>query len=190
MKNSKPTITFVTGNKHKINSAKKIFADYPINLVFKNIETPEIQSMDVSEVAKHSAKYAAKKLNVPVIVSDCGYYLEALGGFPGPFARYFQESLSSEDILKLVQGKSRNIIVKECLAYAVPGQEPIIFPSEVGAVIAKKPEGKGLSVDRLLQYKGFDKPQAACDYNKILDFWDKHFTNYRDFAEYLLKKAG
>ena len=74
--------------------------------------------------SKYSAEYARDKLNIAVIKSDVGYYIEELGGFPGPFLRYANEMLESEDILKMMEGKeNRKILLKECLTFASPGYE-------------------------------------------------------------------
>lgn len=63
-------ITFVTGNIGKWEIGRDIFAKYGLELAQAKIETPEIQSLDVTEVATYSAQYAAQKLNTPVIKSD------------------------------------------------------------------------------------------------------------------------
>ena len=185
------TVTFVTGNKDKWNSAKKALEKYPIELLQQQLETPEIQSMDVGEIAGYSASYAAKELGVPVIKTDCGYYITALNGFPGPFVKYFNQSLTAEDILQLMKNNPiREVIVRECLAYAAPNQEPALFFSKDKATLAHKAVGNAHGnspLDRLLIYEGFSKPQAACDYDKILEHWSKHFTHYHDFAKLLCK---
>ena len=57
-----------------------------------------------------------EKLERPVIKSDVGYFIEALNGFPGPFLRYINDYLTSEEILKLMEDKeNRTILLKECL---------------------------------------------------------------------------
>ena len=99
-------ITLVTGNLGKWKITKDIFDKYNINLLHEKINTPEIQSNDVVEVSKYSALYAAKKLNKQVIKSDVGYYIEELGGFPGPFLKYINDMLTSEDILNMMKTKN------------------------------------------------------------------------------------
>ena len=180
------TVTFVTGNKEKWDSAKKALENYPIELLQEKFETPEIQSRDVCEIAGYSAHYAAKNLGVPVIKTDCGYYITALNGFPGPFVKYFNQALTSEDILQLMKNKpNREIVVRECLAYAKPNRKPVLFFSEVKSHLAEKAEGEGSPIDKLIIYEGFNKPQAACDYDKIVEYWGKHLTHHHDFARYL-----
>jgi len=182
----KKAIIFLTGNQDKINSAREVFKDYPeFVLNTQKIDVPEIQSMDVREVAECFVKYACKKLNAPVFKVDCGYYFEGLNGFPGALVKYFDKNISSEDLVALLNGKSKKVTIRECLSYCEPGDIPISFTAELEATIAVKPEGKGGAIDKLIVYEGFDKPQAACDYDKIVAYWNEKLTHYRDFANYL-----
>lgn len=182
-------LTYITGNQDKINSAKEVFSRYPnIELVNQKIETPEIQSLDVKEVAEYSAKYAASKLNTPIMKMDCGYYLEALGGFPGPLVKYFQNAISSEDLLKLIEGKSRKVIVRECLSYCEPNKEPVSFVAEIEATMSPTPMGSGSVFDKLIVYDGFDLPQSACDYDRIVTYWNDHLDHYKRLADWLSKQ--
>ena len=95
------TIVFVTGNPYKFEVAQKSFENSDINIVQQEIETPEIQSTDVKEIASYSAKWAAEKLGKPVVLTDAGYYIKTLNGFPGPFIKYINKWLTAEDVLKL-----------------------------------------------------------------------------------------
>ncbi len=188
---NKIKITFLTGNKHKVASAKRVFDKYPqIELNVLKTQTVEIQSMNVEEVAKYTVWEAANRLKIPVFKMDSGYYFTGLNGFPGAFIKYFTQSLTSEDILRLLQGKSREVIVKESLAYCEPGKDPIAFAAQIIAKIGTKPMGQGSSIDKLIIYKGFDKPQAVCNYNKIVDYWNKHLDHYEKFAKWLVGEKG
>ena len=78
-------ITYVTGNWSKIMSAKNILEPLGIEVDNVKMETTEIQADTVEEVAMHSAKEASDKLKCAVLKNDTGLYVEALGGFPGPY---------------------------------------------------------------------------------------------------------
>ncbi|MBU5225066.1 hypothetical protein KQI36_00110 [Clostridium senegalense] len=81
-------IIYVTGNNLKFEIAKKVFEGSNINLIQKKLDTPEIQSFNVCDVATYSAKWASEKLNSSVIVTDAGFYVNSLRGFPGPYIKY------------------------------------------------------------------------------------------------------
>lgn len=128
----------ITGNLGKWKIANDIFKKYNVELLHVNMDTPEIQSYDVEEVSRYSAEYASSKLNCDVIKSDVGYYIEELNGFPGPFLRYVNSYLTSEQVLKLMEGiENRTIILKECLTFATPDGQVKQFVNLEKATIAK-----------------------------------------------------
>lgn len=57
------------------------------------IETPEIQADDVTEVSKFSAKWAAERLNKPVLKNDSGLFVNALNGFPGVYTHFVDDNM-------------------------------------------------------------------------------------------------
>ena len=71
------TITYVTGNWAKIASAKQALEPLDVQVDNVKLETPEIQSDDVVDVAKFSAKWAANELNKPVIKNDTGFFVKS-----------------------------------------------------------------------------------------------------------------
>lgn len=76
------TLTFVTGNKEKLNIARAALEGTGINIINKKINCPEIQLDDTEKIAKYSAKYASDVLQTDVVKLDSGLFIEALGGFP------------------------------------------------------------------------------------------------------------
>ncbi|MFI3156200.1 MAG: non-canonical purine NTP pyrophosphatase, partial [Methylococcaceae bacterium] len=86
------TLYFITGNDYKLSIAQKAIAATPaIILERRKIECPEIQSHSNDDVAIFSARYAADFLQLPVVVSDAGFTIDALNGFPGPFIKYIND---------------------------------------------------------------------------------------------------
>ena len=113
------TITYVTGNWAKIESAKHALE--PLGFEVDNIkmETPEIQAEDVIEVSKYSAKWAAEKLNKPVLKNDSGLFVNALKGFPGVYTHYADDTIGEDGLLKLMDGlEDRTAILKNLLHIA------------------------------------------------------------------------
>ncbi len=182
-------ITFLTGNKDKINSAKRVFEKFPqVDIKFQKVETIEIQSMDVQEVAEFAVKEAVNRLNKSVFKVDTGYYFDGLNGYPGALVKFFDKYLTSEDILALLEGKSRNVCVRECLSFCEVGKEPISFVVDLNAKILNSPEGEGGSIDRIIQYEGFEHSQAASNYSDIVEYWSNKPNPYEQLAKYLVSK--
>lgn len=180
------SVTMVTGNLGKWKVASDIFKNYNVDLYHEKMDTPEIQSYDVEDVSKYSALYAASKLNQPVIKSDVGYYIGALNGFPGPFLRYVNTYLTSEEVLKLMEDKSdRSIILKECLTFATPNGEIKQFVSEEKATIAKQALGEGKTFDRIVIFDGDKLPKSMNSDEKNYQHFEKTLVIYHEMARYL-----
>lgn len=187
------TISFVTGNKHKLQVAQEVLGKRGIEVVQEKLETPEIQSTDVVEISSFSAKWAADKLGKPVVLTDAGYYIEALNGFPGPFIKYINKWLTSEDLLRLMDGKeNRKVVVKVCLAYCEPGKEPVTFTGEIKAEIAKKAvkivNGWATPINEIFIPEGYDKVESEIPREEMIKFWAKGEGYWGKLADYLEKR--
>jgi|SRR3989344_3367889 len=184
------SLIFVTGNQHKFEVARSSLNSIGYEVVQEKLETPEIQSMDVVEIAAYSAKWAADKLGTPAAIMDAGYYIEALNGFPGPFIKFINKWLSSEDILRMMAGKTnRNIAMKFCLAYCEPRKIPVTFLSEVHGTIAQEAFSSDklgvTSIDEILIPDGFDKTDSQIPRGEMVKFWSKAESYWKELAEYL-----
>jgi XTP/dITP diphosphohydrolase len=183
------TITYVTGNWAKIASAKKVLN--PLGFEIDNIkmETPEIQEDDVSEVAKYSAKWAAEKINKPVLKNDSGLYIESLKGFPGTYTHYVDDTLGADGILKLMEGiENRQCYFKEALAYCEPGKEPIVFEGFTKGKISLSQQGDyGWTYDKIFIPEGEEKTMGCFPDDERWDFWD--LDAYKKLAEYVEKNT-
>lgn len=166
-------INYVTGNEEKFHIALKAFQDTGIELIQRKIHTPEIQHTEVSEIAKFSARYAWKQLKEPVIVNDAGFYFTGLNGFPGPFIKYINQWLKTEDILKLLEGKSdRGIIVKDCLAYCSAEGIVKVFENERRGTVAESVRNyEGTMVEQLMIPENMSLTLSELSYEEQVEFW-------------------
>ena len=181
-------ITYVTNNWAKIESAKKALIPLGFEIDNVKIETPEIQADDVTEVAKYSAKWAAEKLNKPVLKNDSGLFVNALKGFPGVYTHYASDTISEEGLLKLMEGiEDRSAYFKEAIAYCEPGKEPIVFEGYTKGTISKAKSGTyGWSWDFVFIPEGETKTLACFPDEERWNFWSQ--DTYKDLANYLENK--
>lgn len=132
-------IYFVTSNKGKHAEARAIFGD----LVQKNIGYTEIQADTLEEVAAYGIKEVASRLDGPVMIEDAGLFVDALKGFPGVYSAYVQKTIGNSGILRLMERvEKRSAYFKSVVAYAEPGQEPVMFKGEVHGKIGFEERGK------------------------------------------------
>lgn len=179
------TITYVTGNWAKVESAKHALE--PLGFEIDNIkmETPEIQAEDVVEVSKYSAKWACEKLNKPVLKNDSGLFVNALNGFPGVYTHYIEDTIGEDGLLKLMDGiDNRRAYFKESIAYCEPGSEPVVFEGITKGMIDVKKSGTfGWSWDFIFIPDGEEKTLGCFADEERWEFWSQ--DAYKKLAEYL-----
>ncbi|MEM3622374.1 MAG: XTP/dITP diphosphatase [Candidatus Bathyarchaeia archaeon] len=133
-------IFFATNNINKFNEARRVLAEYKIAVGMVRVKTFEIQSESLEEIAKASAIDAFKNFNLPLITEDAGLFIEALNGFPGPYAAYVYKVIGNNGILKLMENvKNRRAKFQSAIAYCSSKSEPpLCFKGEVAGVITKE----------------------------------------------------
>lgn len=178
-------ITYVTGNWAKIESAKAILEPLGIKVNHIKMDTTEIQTDDVEDVAKYSAKEASEKLKCSVLKNDTGIFIEGLKGFPGPYTHYVDDTLGEDAILKLMEGvENRRAYFKESLAYCEYGKEPIVFNAITYGTIAKEKSGTyGWCWDFIFIPDGVDKTLGNYPDEERWLMWSQ--DGYKKLAEYL-----
>lgn len=182
-------IVFVTGNQKKWQIAQEILTKYNITLEQKKIETPEIQSTSVQEIAEYSAKFAAETLGLPIIKTDVGYYFDNFENFPGPFIKFVNGWFSPNELLGLVNSrKSSKIIIRECLVYGTPDGFVKSFIGETFAKFSKSPEGEGSAIDKIIIREGMDRTQGLTSQEELLDYWAKNLTHFHEMGEFIQKQ--
>jgi len=119
---------------------------------------PEIQG-ELDEVARYGARYAAKRLDKPVIVEDAGLFIRDLGWFPGTYSAYVQSTLKNRGILKLMEDvQDRYAEFRSVVGFATPKAEPEIFLGVVEGKIIHEERGEyGFAYDPIFVPNGYDK---------------------------------
>ena len=150
------TIIFVTGNEHKIREAEAILSPLGIILEQNDCGYPELQEDELESIAAFGAEWAATMLNREVMVDDSGLFIEALGGFPGPYSAYVFDRLGNERILKLMENEVNRKATFRCvIGYCCPGAKAQVFTGEVDGEIARESRGNaGFGYDPVFEVDG------------------------------------
>lgn len=181
-------ITFITGNKEKIAIANAYLSKIGITVKAQKIDCPEIQDDDNETIAMESAKYASTFIKGDIVKIDTGFYIETLGGFPGPYAEYVERKLDAQDILKMMNGKeNRKAYYKEVLSYCEYEKEPINFITYTYGTISDEISGtKGYNFDRIFICEGDNKTIA--NYEQEIRAEKYSHENWKKLIEYLKNK--
>ena len=172
-------LVYLTTNPHKIEEANALLVKkygLKLKMMKPGFDVLEIQAKTCGEVAKFSAKYGADKLGAPVLKSDSGLYIDALGGLPGPYNAYFDKQIGVETFLKMMKDiKNRQARLEHCFAYCEPGKEAVLFTGGGTGKIAYEARGeKGRWHDKFYIPDGEDKTLSelrAIDHAYEAKFW-------------------
>ncbi len=164
------SLIFITSNTEKFNIADTILKTKGISLARKTLQLNEIQSNSLLEIAENSAFEAFHKLKSNVAVTDVGFYITALNGFPGPFVKYINQYLNAENIISLMAGiENREIIIKECLVIVSAQSQKQIYQTEFHGKIALEASScNGSSFEKVFVPDGFKMP--ICEYSSNIQF--------------------
>ena len=177
-------LALVTKNTKKYKSISAILEKHGVQLTQASFETPEIQSREVEEVAEYSAEYAAEVLEHPAIKIDVGFSIASLNGFPGPYIKDINKWLTTEDILKVLEGKSREAKFIDVLAFAEPGSKITTFIAERKGTISAEARGEnGWMIDRIFIPEGQTKTLAEMTDKERQRAWGNSY--WGEFINYL-----
>merc|ERR1719265_2431682 len=77
-----------------------------VDIVNVDLDLEEIQASNVTDVAI---------VKGPVIVEDVGLGMEALGGMPGPFIKFFLDKVGPNGLVSLLAGHENKTATTECV---------------------------------------------------------------------------
>lgn len=147
---SKRAMTLVTSNPQKALEIAQALAPYDISIKHRNVDLPEIKSMDIAVIAADKATKAFNLVHGPVLVDDTGIFFKGYPNFPGAYSRLLFVALGFKGMFRLIK----------------PGQA-----AEFCSVIAFKPDAKTKPIifsgrcrgSLITQLRGKRKPKMPYD---------------------------
>lgn len=155
-------LTFVTGNKKKLEEVKAILGpDFPFALDNAKIDLPELQG-EPEEVSIEKCKLAAEKIQGPVIVEDTSLCFNALGGLPGVYIKWFLDKTGHEGLNNMLMAYEDKSAYAQCIfSYcAAPGETPITFVGRTPGIIVPARGPTDFGWDPVFQPDGFEQTYA------------------------------
>jgi len=138
-------VFFATNNINKFNEARKVLGEYGIAAGMLRVKNLEVQSDSLEEIARASVADAFERCHLPIIVEDAGLFIEALSGFPGPYAAYVYKTIGNDGLLKLMRDiENRKARFQSVITYlSAKTESPICFGGEVAGEIVEEERRKG-----------------------------------------------
>lgn len=161
-------ILFATGNKGKLEEMKPPFQKEDLELKQVDVDVPEIDAMDVEEVARQKVRdsfEAAVEKNLVeedemMIVEDTGFFVESLGGFPGAEAAFFSRTAGVDYLMPMMEGETdRAAYFKTAIAAYMPEQDRV--ETFTGRMTGKVPENKRGESHPHLPYNSYFIPDHS-----------------------------
>lgn len=148
-------LTFVTSNPAK---AAQLGWHLSIEVRHKEIDLPEIQSLDLATIIEYKAREAFNMVKCPVLVEDTSLVFNALGKLPGPLVKWFLQELDNSGLCALLNGYEDRSALASVLFGYYDGRQLKTFASEMAGTIAGKPRGdRGFGWDPIFIPQGWTK---------------------------------
>jgi XTP/dITP diphosphohydrolase len=185
-------VFFATGNTNKFNEARCTLEAYGVTVGMLRLKGDEIQSESLQEIAEKSVLNAYRNSHLPIFVEDAGLFIDALEGFPGPYAAYVYKTIHNMGILKLMKHeKNRKAHFQSIISYcdAQNATKPISFYGESKGEITqterKEPGKLGFGFDPIFQPISTDKTFAQMTI-KEKNHYSHRANAIRKFAEWFI----
>lgn len=131
---------FVTSNPDKWREAQRILGG-AIERV--ELELAELQAESAASVALAKAQAAFAALGRPVIVEDAGVELLGLGGFPGPFIKYWEKLGGLGSICRAADGLGDRRARAVCALGICSEAGSYVVQGTVEGTLSPEPRGTG-----------------------------------------------
>ena len=187
-------VFFATGNIHKFNEVRSILSQHGLAVGMLRLKGDEVQSESIKEIAEKSVKNAYLRCRLPIFVEDAGLFIDALSGFPGPYAAYVYQTIHNSGVLKLMENNvERHARFQSVIAYC-DQQSPSQLECFIGEVkgeittVERKEQGQsGFGFDPIFQPEGSDKTFAEMSIEEKNGYSHRAMA-IRKFAEWYMKQ--
>jgi inosine triphosphate pyrophosphatase len=155
-------ILLVTGNSHKLAEWQRLM---PADVVLKSqdIKLDELQSDDPQVIVTDKVKRAYEQVGMPVIVEDVSAGLVDLNGLPGPFIKFFIESLGQDALYQLAGKKDGAQAIASCSAAYYDGSTLLSVKGDVHGTIVAPRGDSTFGFDVTFVPDGYDQTYAEME---------------------------
>lgn len=140
----KTEIVLVTSNPDKAAEAARILGS---TVQSHKVEVPEIQSFSLEEIVRAKVEAAYAILQKPVLVDDVAMDVAALGGFPGPFVKFWQAHVGYDQAVVLAKSVQNMTAIIRCGVGYYDGKQCIYTEGIVPGVITDRRGEEGFGFD-------------------------------------------
>ncbi|ETW02595.1 RdgB/HAM1 family non-canonical purine NTP pyrophosphatase [Aphanomyces invadans] len=166
---AKRVVTFVTGNKKKLEEVVAILGtDFPFEVRNVSLDLPELQG-EPEYVSAEKCRLAAAQVNGPVLIEDTSLCFNALGGLPGVYIKWFLEKTGHDGLNNLLAAYPDKSAYAQCIFafqdfhQGKPVNEPVLFVGRTHGKIVQARGSTDFGWDAVFQPDGFDQTFGELD---------------------------
>lgn len=176
-------IHFVTENAGKYAEAVRIATEFGVQLRQLRLRKMEIQSEDLKAIVSFAVRQACQRARRPVVADDSGFFVRALGGFPGPYSSYVYKTIGNSGILRALRSAGqRSAYFQSTVAFCKPSTRPVCFSGIVNGSVSHRPMGThGFGFDPIFIPKDGDGrtfAEMGTEEKNLLSHRAKAFTKF------------
>jgi XTP/dITP diphosphohydrolase len=150
-------VVFVTSRAEKAEEA----ARFGFDVERLDLDLPEPQALDPSEIVEAKARAAYQRLGRPVLVEDSGLAVRAWGGFPGALVKWLEKSAGVAGLARMLDPFPDRSAIAVCAIAYCDGGEVVAARGEAPGSIAPAPRGgAGFGWDAIFIPEGSDRTFA------------------------------
>ncbi len=147
---------FITGNKNKFAEAKSILGDVEM----LDIELPEIQEIDPKKIIEAKLMSAREHKKGDFIVEDTSLSFECLKGLPGPFIKWFMQTMGREGLAVLCESMGNTSAEARCIVGYSQSSEIQFFEGVVKGKVVRPRGDSQFGFDPIFEPEGQKKTFA------------------------------
>ncbi|WP_458208337.1 XTP/dITP diphosphatase [Haladaptatus sp. NG-SE-30] len=173
-------IRFVTGNEGKVREAREYLDDEVRQIEY---DYTEVQGDDLAEIALHGAREAFEETGGedPVIVDDAGLFIDAVGGFPGPYSAYVEDTLGVERVWQVAEQEENRRAHFRCVVAYYDGERSETFTGAVpGTLVAPRGEG-GFGYDPIFEHEGKTLAEMSTEEKNAISHRGRALAKFADW---------
>lgn len=144
---------FITGSKNKVTEIQTVLPQ----VEQLEVDLQEIQGLDSHKILAAKLLEARKHYGNEYIVEDTSVYFEGMNGLPGPYIKWFLESLGGEKLAELAQFYGGKAVAKTLIGYADEKGSVQFFEGEMKGTIVQPRTPSGFGWDNIFIPEGYDK---------------------------------
>lgn len=177
---------FATSNAYKYQELQAILG---VPVIQIDIDLPEIQALDVTDVVRAKAIHAYEQTGKVVLVEDTGLGFVAWHGLPGALMRWFLQTVGNEGLCRMMAGERNRAAIAKTAIAMFDGREVIVCEGEVPGRVAEQPAGDhGFGWDAIFQPDGQGRDVNVKTFAEMTPEEKNHISSRRLAAEALRRR--